>query len=193
MQQLPCGGKRPCRRQQPAGPNGRCRSRFAGRPRRAGTALYLPSNRAFRFAADGTPTCGFFEGDHTDPAHFDLGLRNPPAGDLARRTDLCGAFKVPSLCNVALRKACFHNGRFGTLKEALTFYMQRDTQPGKGYPLRADGTVDMFNDLPPAGRGNGNRGEAPYNRQRADAPALSDAEINELIAFRANLSHGFTP
>ena len=100
---------------------------------------------------------------------------------------------MPSLRNVALRKAYFHNGRFNTLKEALTFYVQRDTQPEKWYPLRADGTVDVFNDLPPAWRGNVNRSEAPYNRQRGDAPALSDAEIDDLIAFLATLSDGFTP
>ena len=130
---------------------------------------------------------------NADPAYFDLGLCARPAGDLAQRTDLCGAFKVPSLRNVALRKAYFHNGRFGTLKEALTFYVQRDTSPEKWYPLRADGTVDVFNDLPPAWRGNVNRSEAPYNRQRGDAPALSDAEIDDVIAFLATLSDGFTP
>ena len=58
---------------------------------------------------------------------------------------------------------------------------------------RADGTVDVFNDLPPAWRGNVNCSEAPYNRQRGDAPALSDAEIDEPIAFLATLSDGYTP
>ena len=134
---------------------------------------------------------------NADPAYFDLGLCARPAADLAQRADLCGAFKVSSLRNVALRKAYFHNGRFGTLKEALTFYVQRHTHPEKGYPMRADGTLDVFNDLPPAWRGNVNRSEAPYNppynRQRGDAPALSDAEIDELIAFLATLSDGYTP
>ena len=152
----------------------------------------LPLFTDFSYDNLGVPRNGALA-QNADPAYFDLGLCARPAGDLARRTDLCGAFKVPSLRNVALRKAYFHNGRFPSLKEALTFYVQRDTSPEKWYPLRADGTLDLFNDLPPAWRGNVNRSEVPYNRQRGDAPALSDAEIDELIAFLATLSDGFTP
>ena len=56
---------------------------------------------------------------------------------------------MPSLRNVALRGSLFHNGRFKTLKDALTFYVQRDTNPEKWYPLDADGSVNKFDDLPP--------------------------------------------
>ena len=45
----------------------------------------------------------------------------------------------------------------------------------------------------PAWRINVNHSEAPYNRQRDEAPALSDAEIDELIAFLARLRDGLTP
>jgi cytochrome c peroxidase len=128
---------------------------------------------------------------NADPAYFDLGLCG--RADLAARTDLCGAFKVPSLRNVALRGALFHNGRFTTLKEALSFYVQRDTNPEKWYPLRADGTVDKFDDLPAAWRGNVNLTEAPYNRRPGDAPALSDAEIDDVIAFLNTLTDGWRP
>lgn len=128
---------------------------------------------------------------NADPAYFDLGLCEQPG--LARRTDLCGAFKVPSLRNVALRRAFFHNGRFGTLKDALTFYVQRDTQPEKWYGRAADGSVDKFDDLPPAYRGNVNTTEAPYNRRAGDPPALSDAEIDDVIAFLKTLSDGYRP
>ena len=55
---------------------------------------------------------------------------------------------MPSLPNVALRKVYFHNGRFTTLKDVLTFYVQRDTHPEKGCPLNADGSVNKFDDLP---------------------------------------------
>ena len=130
---------------------------------------------------------------NADPAYFDLGLCSRSDAGLAQRTDLCGAFKVPSLRNVALRGALFHNGRFGTLKEALTFYVQRDTQPEKWYPLRADGTVDKFNDLPTLWRNNVNTSEAPYNRAAGAKPALSDAEINDLVAFLGTLTDGFVP
>ena len=128
---------------------------------------------------------------NADPAYFDLGLCQ--RADLTARTDLCGAFKVPSLRNVAERGALFHNGRFKSLKEALTFYVQRDTHPEKWYPLRADGTVDKFDDLPPAYRANVNTQEVPYNRHPGDAPALTDAEIDDVIAFLKTLSDGFQP
>jgi cytochrome c peroxidase len=128
-----------------------------------------------------------------DPNFFDLGLCARAGGDLADRADLCGAFKVPSLRNVALRKAYFHNGRFKTLKDTLTFYVQRDTNPEKWYPLKGDGSVDKFNDLPDRYKGNVNTTEAPYNRQLGGVPALSDAEVDDVIAFLRTLSDGFAP
>jgi len=130
---------------------------------------------------------------NADPAFYDLGLCARPAGDLSARSDLCGAFKVPSLRNVGLRKVLFHNGFFKSLKSALTFYVQRDTNPEKWYPLKSDGSVDKFNDLPEAYQANVNTTEAPYNRQLGDVPALSDAEIDDVIAFLQTLTDGFTP
>ena len=124
-----------------------------------------------------------------DPAFFDLGLCGRP--ELAGRSDLCGAFKVPSLRNVALRRVYFHNGRFTSLKEALTFYVQRDTHPEKWYPTGADGRVRKFDDLPPQHRGNVNTREAPYDRKPGDAPALGDAEVDDVIAFLRTLSDGY--
>lgn len=94
---------------------------------------------------------------------------------------------------MALRAALFHNGRFGSLKEALTFYVQRDTQPDKWSALRADGTVDKFNDLPALWRGNVNTSAAPDNRAAGAQPALSEAEIDDLIAFLGTLTDGFVP
>ncbi|HWI84144.1 cytochrome-c peroxidase [Ramlibacter sp.] len=126
---------------------------------------------------------------NADPSYFDLGLCG--RADLADRTDLCGAFKVPSLRNVALRQSYFHNGRFKTLKDALTFYVQRDTHPEKWYPRAGDGTVMKFDDLPAPWHGNVNTAEAPYDRRPGDAPALSDAEIDDVIAFLRTLTDGW--
>ena len=53
--------------------------------------------------------------------------------------------------------------------------------------------MDKFDDLPPAYRANVNTQEAPYNRRPGDAPALSDAEIDDVIAFLKALSDGFLP
>jgi cytochrome c peroxidase len=128
-----------------------------------------------------------------DPAFFDLGLCARDGNDLVSRTDLCGAFKVPSLRNVATRQVFFHNGRFKSLKDALTFYVQRDTNPEKWYPLIPDGTVRKFDDLPPQFQANVNTTEAPYNRKVGDAPALTDAEVDDVIAFLKTLTDGYQP
>lgn len=128
---------------------------------------------------------------NADPAYFDLGLCQ--RADFANRGDLCGAFKVPTLRNVALRQAYFHNGRFKTLKDALGFYVQRDTNPAKWYPLDGSGTVVKFDDLPPEYRVNVNTTEVPYNRRLGGVPALSDAEIDDVITFLKTLNDGYAP
>lgn len=130
-------------------------------------------------------------GHNAHPAFFDLGLCARQGGDLAARTELCGAFKVPSLRNVALRQALFHNGHFKNLTDALRFYVQRDTHPEKWYPRRADGSIAVFNDLPPALHGNVNTAEVPYDRKPGDEPALTEAEIQDVIAFLKTLTDGW--
>jgi cytochrome c peroxidase len=126
---------------------------------------------------------------NADPAFFDLGLC--ARTDLAARTDLCGAFKVPSLRNVALRSVYFHNGRFATLKDALTFYVQRDTNPEKWYALNPDGSVKKFDDLPVQYVANVNTTEVPYTRRQGDVPFLNDTEVDDVIAFLRTLSDGY--
>ena len=69
--------------------------------------------------------------------------------------------------------------------------MQRDTNFEKWYPAGIDGTLRKFDDLPPQYRANLNITEVPYNRQPGDAPALSDAEIDDVIAFLKTLSDGY--
>lgn len=128
--------------------------------------------------------------ENADPAYFDLGLCGPNRTDLADRADLCGKFKVPTLRNVATRRVFFHNGRFTTLREALGFYVRRDTNPEEWYPRAADGSVNKFDDLPEQYKANVNRTEAPYNRQPGMQPALSAAEIDDVIAFLGTLTDG---
>ncbi len=123
-----------------------------------------------------------------DPAYFDLGLCGPDRTDLAGRADLCGAFKVPTLRNVATRKVFFHNGAFTNLKDVVGFYVRRDTHPEEWYPLAADGSVLKFNDLPAAYRANVNITEGPYNRRPGMAPALNASEIDDLVKFLGTLS-----
>lgn len=126
-----------------------------------------------------------------DATYFDLGLCGPDRTDLTERTNLCGAFKVPSLRNVATRKVFFHNGRFKNLRDALGFYVRRDTNPEEWYPVAADGTVMKFNDLPDRYKANVNTTEVPYNRTRGMAPALSAPEIDDVIQFLGTLTDGY--
>lgn len=128
-----------------------------------------------------------------DASYADLGLCGPDRTDLSDKTALCGQFKVPTLRNVATRKVFFHNGQFTSLREALRFYVQRDTNPERWYPLLPNGEVDKFNDLPAAYRANVNISEAPYNRQPGMAAALNEAEIEDLLQFLGTLTDGYRP
>jgi len=128
-----------------------------------------------------------------DASYSDLGLCGPDRVDLAARTDLCGAFKVPTLRNVATRRVFFHNGRFDSLRETIEFYVRRDTDPARWYPIDANGSVRKFDDLPAAHVRNVNTSEAPYNRKPGDAPALGAAEIDDVIAFLGTLTDGYDP
>ena len=125
---------------------------------------------------------------NADAEYFDLGLCGPDRTDLSGRSDLCGKFKVPTLRNVATRKVFFHNGRFTSLREVISFYVRRDTNPEEWYPRNADGSINQFDDLPPAYRRNVNRSEVPYNRSPDMAPALSPSEIEDVIAFLGTLT-----
>jgi cytochrome c peroxidase len=131
---------------------------------------------------------------NADPAYFDLGICGPDRTDIvAGHPELCGAFKVPTLRNVELTAPYFHNGRFATLREALQFYVRRDTHPDEFYPLDAGGQPMKFDDLPDAYRANVNTTEVPYNRRPGDIPALSDSDIDDVIAFLNTLTDGFQP
>jgi len=130
---------------------------------------------------------------NADGAYFDLGLCGPFRTDLAQRSELCGAFKVPTLRNVALSAPYFHNGRFRTLKEVVGFYVRRDTNPDEWYPLNADGSVNKYDDLPPQYHRNVNATEAPYNRRQGEVPALTPDEIDLVVEFLNTLTDGYPP
>ena len=168
-------------------------------PRKGNCAACHPS----RPAADGTPPLFTdFTYDNVgvprnariaanaDPAFFDLGLCGPERKDLAGRRDLCGTFKVPTLRNVARTSPYFHNGALGTLREAVDFYVRRDTQPGLWYPGSAAG-VRKFDDLPPELEAAVNTSEVPYDRKPGGAPALTPAEVDDVVAFLGTLDDGY--
>jgi cytochrome c peroxidase len=119
-----------------------------------------------------------------DPKYFDLGLCGPYRLDLHDHQEYCGMFRTPSLRNVAMRRTFFHNGEMHTLKDAVAFYAQRDTQPKRWY--RA-GRID---DLPARYSANLDR-EAPFGGKPGDPDSLDAAEIDDLIAFLGTLTDGY--
>jgi cytochrome c peroxidase len=125
---------------------------------------------------------------NADPQYFDMGLCGPLRTDQAAERQYCGLFKTPTLRNVAARSVFFHNGRYHTLTEALKFYVTRDTEPQRWYPSRAADEIEKFDDLPPALRGNIDVIDEPLTRGLGGAPAWSDAQIEDVIAFLRTLT-----
>jgi cytochrome c peroxidase len=66
-------------------------------------------------------------------------------------------------------------------------------RPEKWYPRKADGTVEMYDDLPSADRPNVDVNDARFNRHRGDEPALNDREIEDVVVFLKTLTDGYQP
>ena len=75
--------------------------------------------------------------------------------------------------------------------EALGRVSKKPTNPEEFYPLDAGGQPLKFNDLPPEYQANVNTTEVPYNRHPGDIPALSDGDMEDVIAFLNTLTDGF--
>jgi cytochrome c peroxidase len=127
---------------------------------------------------------------NADPAYFDLGLCGPARRDLASSRQYCGFFRAPTMRNVAVRDAFFHNGVFNSLRDVLHFYVERDIQPQKWYSRNPDGSVHKFDDLPPDYADNVDR-DAPLDRVAGGSPALTESEIDDLTAFLKTLNDGY--
>ncbi len=125
--------------------------------------------------------------------YYDLGICGPYRSDMRRQRQYCGMFLTPSLRNVATRHVFFHNGVFHSLTQVLDWYVNRDLHPGRFYPRNAAGKVIKYNDLPPQYRKNVDIVDAPFNRHPGDPPALTPAEIKDVIAFLDTLTDGYTP
>ena len=145
----------------------------------------FPQFTDFGFAALGVPRNRRIPANR-DAARYDLGLCGPERTDLSSHPEYCGLFRVPTLRNVAIRRVFFHNGLFHGLDRVLAFYSERDTAPGRWYG-KVSGRVEAFDDLPPSYRGNVNR-EPPFGKKPGEAPALTTAEIGDVLAFLATLT-----
>jgi cytochrome c peroxidase len=139
-------------------------------------AVGLPRNRAIPANAD--------------PNYFDLGLCGPLRTDLSGNHGYCGRFITPTLRNVALRQSFFHNGVVHSLREAVAYYVERDTDPAKWFPQDTAGQVQKFDDLPESYRANVNM-EPPFGGRPGDPPTLSASEIDAVVAFLNTLTDGY--
>jgi cytochrome c peroxidase len=121
---------------------------------------------------------------NSDSEHFDLGLcgrrdsRTPTEDDM-----WCVSFRTPSLRNVALRESFMHNGVFRRLRDAVAFYATRATNPMRWYTSGV-----KFEDVPPRFRNQVNVNAIPYNRREGDQPALSEGDVDAIVAFLGTLT-----
>jgi len=141
----------------------------------------------FQFEALGVPRNSELPAN-ANPAYFDMGLCGPLRTDAASKDKTyCGLFKTTTLRNVTIRKTFFHNGRFHSLTEALRFYVQRDTNPERWYPIAAHGKVVKFDDLPAIYRRNVDIIDSPLNLKRGETPVWTDQDIEDVTAFLRTL------
>lgn len=124
---------------------------------------------------------------NSDPSFYDLGLCGPertaptlPANVLPGVTidNFCGKFRMPTLRNVAERPAFMHNGFFKDLRDVVRFYSNRKIN-------------STTNDLPARYQANIEKVKAPFNRAATDGPALTEPEVNDIVAFLRTLSDGY--
>ncbi len=105
---------------------------------------------------------------NADPAFFDLGLCGPRRARVADDR-LCGAFKVPTLRNVARKSAFMHNGFFTNLRDVVAFHVRRDATAVNDVPLEFRGNIEL----------------APV------PPGLGEREIDAITAFVRALDDGY--
>jgi cytochrome c peroxidase len=146
----------------------------------------FPQFTDFGFVALGVPRNRFIAAN-ADPWFHDLGLCGPERTDLRNRPQYCGKFRTPTLRNVALRCVFFHNGAFHSLRGVVEFYAERDLEPQRWYPKDPDGRVRIYDDLPTRYRGNVDH-EPPLDRKPGEAPALSAADVDDMLAFLRTLT-----
>jgi cytochrome c peroxidase len=118
-----------------------------------------------------------------DSEYADLGLcKSPTAPAPAKEERFCGAFRTPSLRNVAVRSRFMHNGAFASLRDVVKFYATRDADPKRWYPQA------KFDDLPAQYRRYVNTNKVPYSTSAGDKPRLDDGDVDAILAFLGTLT-----
>jgi cytochrome c peroxidase len=145
-----------------------------------------PQNTMFTdygFDSIGVPRNRALPGNRA-PDAYDLGLcertdKRTPSNDGA----WCASFRTPSLRNVAVRETFMHNAAFKKLRDVVSFYANRASSPDRFYP-----PGQRFDDVPEKYRQNVNLSSRPYNRPEGGKPALTDEEIDAIVAFLETLT-----
>jgi cytochrome c peroxidase len=144
----------------------------------------------FQYEALGAPRNPALQAN-ADPNYYDLGICGPYRDDMKDQTQFCGMFLTPTLRNTARRHVFFHNGVFSSLQQVMDFYAFRDVAPEKVYPRRADGTAAKYDDLPKQYWPNADVTDPPFDRSLGDAPAMTEAEERDIVAFLGALTDGY--
>ena len=167
---------------------GNCAACHLDQPARDGEPPLFTDHQ---FEALGAPRNPAVPANH-NPDYYDLGICGPYRTDMRTQTQYCGLFLTPTLRNVALRHVFFHNGVFHNLTQVLDFYVNRDIHPERFYPRDAAGKLIKYDDIPLPYRANVDTVDAPFDRHPGDPPALTPAEIRDVIAFLDTLTDGYT-
>jgi len=128
-----------------------------------------------------------------NPKFHDLGVCGPFRSDLSAQTQYCGMFLTPTLRNAATREVFFHNGVYHDLKHVMDFYNLRNTNPERIYPTNAAGRVEKYDDMPAQYQANVDATDAPFDRKPGDKPAMTDEDIQDIVAFLKTLVDGYHP
>jgi cytochrome c peroxidase len=168
---------------------GNCTACHAGDPKSKDPNDWIFTD--FTYVALGAPRNAAIPAN-ADPAFKDLGLCAQPG--LAQKLpkeialdSLCGMFKAPTLRNIAVTGPYFHNGVISSLREAVTIYATRDTDPAHWYPRQGNG-VNKYDDLTDAAKANVDIKEVPYDRKPGQNARLNYEEIDALVAFLNTLT-----
>lgn len=133
---------------------------------------------------------------NANPSYFDLGLCGPQRTRPALTPNVpttitvekfCGTFQMPSLRNVAIRQVFMHNGFFDNLRDVVSFYSTRNSNPKRWY-----GPSGIPNDLPVAYLPNIVNDRSPFDRPASAGPALTEKEIDDIVAFLHTLTDELT-
>lgn len=128
-----------------------------------------------------------YAGTADEPLFYDLG-RCGPMRQASDEANSCGAFKVPSLRNVAIRRSYFHNGRYQSLVEVMQFYQWRERHPERIYVASAGSKPNKYNDLPDRWHAAVPQLVPFVNSARGE---LSATDVADIIQFLCALTDGY--